>query len=229
VAVLLLVGAVVAGQRTDEPGRDLAPLVPIAQKRIVDYRYYGGPQANSFVLSPDGKLAVGSTGGNTLMVYDLSRSSRANYGRTIQVDNPNFYRPVLAFTGDGKTLVGMSNNYPDLNLHFWDVATGKEIRQIDNDQPFGSLALSPDSRLLAVASNQGQGVEIWDAATTEEVARFPGQVNQVFQAVAFSPDGRMLAAGTTDVVHVWEVASGKERTLLRLSPGQPSQIGRAHV
>ena len=210
----------------DEPGRDLVPVMPIGQSRLFDPRYYAGPQENPFALSPDGKYAVGTSGGSQLMVYELNKSPlNRQQGRLLQTDNPNFYRPALAFAPDGKTLAGMSNNFPDLNLHFWDVTTGREIRQIDNDQPFQGLAMSPDGKLLALGTNQR--VEIWDAATGDDVRMLQGtqgSPNNMYQALAFSGDGRMLAAGTNDAIRVWEVASGQERVLLRLGGPQTPNV-----
>jgi WD40 repeat protein len=182
---VLVLGTAAAALAQDDAGQDLAPLVPVAQKRIQDAnRYYGGPQGNAFFLAPDGKHAVTSMGGNGLLVYDLSKSQPRG-GRQLQTENLNFYNPALAFMPDGKTLVGMSSNYPDFNIHFWDIESGKETRQIDNDMQFGGLAVSPDGKQLALGTNQH--VEIWDLATTDEVRNFPGVANQnqFFRHLAF--------------------------------------------
>jgi hypothetical protein len=213
-------GLAVAGE---ERGGDLVPAVPVAQKRLFDFRYYGGPGMNNpLVLSPDGKYAVGTPGGNQLMVYELSRKApRNNMGRPLLVENANFFRAAVAFLPDSKTVVAMSSNFPDMTLHFFDVATGKETRQIDNDQQFQGLAMSPDGKLLALGSNPR--VEIWDAATTDEVRTLTSQPNHFYQVLAFSADSRMLAAapGNTDQIEIWEVASGRVRRTLRLS-AQPT-------
>jgi hypothetical protein len=218
-AVLLLVVGVSLTRADEDLARDVVPIMPVAQGRIFDTRYYGGPGGNPLVLSPDGKYAVGSSGGNQLMVYELGKTPTNRPGRTLQTDNPNFYRPALAFTSDGKTLVGMSNNYPDLNLRFWDIASGKETRQIDNDQPFNSLAISPDGKLLALGTNQR--IEIWDAATSDDVRTLPGPQNTYYQVLTFSRDGRMLAGATNQAIQVWEMATGQERAVLRLSTANP--------
>jgi hypothetical protein len=134
--------------------------------------------------------------------------------------NSNFYRATFAFLPDGKTVAGLSNNYPDQNLHFWDITTGKETRQIDNDQPFNSMAISPDGTLVALGSNQR--VEVWDLASGDDVKAFPGPQNIFFQALAFSADGRVLAAASSDAIRVWEMASGQERLTIRLRATPPA-------
>src|SRR5262245_44364477 len=57
----------------EEPVADLAPITPVAQTKIIDYRYYSGPSSSAFRLSPDGKHAVGSGGGNQLLIYNTAR------------------------------------------------------------------------------------------------------------------------------------------------------------
>lgn len=219
-ALTALALATAAPARADEePAVDLAPVTPISQTRIIDYRYYSGPTGNAYRLSPDGKFAVGTGGGNQLLVYDASRGPVNRQPRILSTDNPNFYNPSIAFTPDGKTLLGMSNNYPDFNVHFWDIASGKSIRQIDNDQQFNSLAMSPDGRLLALGTSQR--VEIWDAKTADDVRTLTGPQNVFYQALSFSPDGRMLAGGANTSIQVWEVATGRERLVVQLGSPQP--------
>ena len=223
VVFIAFVGAIEADE---EPVRDIVPIMPIGQVRLFDTRYYGGSQDAPFALSPDGKYAVGNAGSNQLMVYELGKSiQNRQQGRPLQTDNPNFYRPALAFAPDAKTLAGMSNNFPDMNVHFWDVTTGREIRQIDNDQPFQSLALSPDGKLLALGTSQR--VEIWDAQTADDVRTLtggaPGSPGYAYQALAFSADGRMLAGGSMDTIRVWEIASGQERVMVKLGGAVSAQ------
>lgn len=203
----------------EEPVGDLAPVTPVGQTRLIDYRFYSGPSASSYRLSPDGKFAVGTGNGNQLLIYDASRGPVNRQPRILHTENPNFYNPAVTFSADGKTLVAMSNNYPDFNVHFWDLASGKSIRQIDNDQQFNSLAMSPDGKLLALGTSQR--VEIWDAKSTDDVRILSGPQNAFYQALAFSIDGRMLAGGANDMIQVWEVGSGRERMTIRLGSPQP--------
>jgi WD40 repeat protein len=60
----------------------------------------------------------------------------------------------------------------------------------------GSMEFSPDGSLLAVGSEGGGGVSVWNTATGKLLfnsGRLPGD----FWNVAFSPDGRRLVASTT--------------------------------
>src|SRR5439155_10894045 len=75
----------------------------------------------------------------------------------------------VAFARDGKTLVSFGN---DRKLRFWDLATGKQTRQIMLDVQAKDAngrhrtVLSPDGALLAVG-DQGD-VTLYDTATGKE-------------------------------------------------------------
>jgi WD40 repeat protein len=197
-----------AGGDTD--GADpLRPVPPIGQARVTDFRNYG-MGSGSFALSPDGKtLAVAMH--NQLVLFDLSSSTHASQGRNIGLNQMYFMDSAIAFSANGKLLAGIgAQHQEDQTVHFFDVQTGKGGRQLDNDQHFFSLAFSPDGKLLALGGQQQ--VEVWDAASGDEVRILAGDANDVQRALAFSPDGKMLAtAGSGSVIQLWEIASGKER------------------
>jgi RNA polymerase sigma factor (sigma-70 family) len=75
----------------------------------------------------------------------------------------------------------------------------------------GSLAFSPDGKILAARSQDGT-IVLWDAPTGKELQRFRGPPGLLDSGslIAFSPDSRILAA-PADASHVslWEVAKGK--------------------
>jgi WD40 repeat protein len=124
---------------------------------------------------------------------------------------------ALAFTPDGRTLVGMEENSI---LYFWEAASG----QIRRRKPLHEgprhdfnarqdMALSPDGRLLATADRQHR-VCVWDPESLRLLHRFAGHRNTVY-SLAFSPDGRKLASASSDTtVLVWDVSG--------LAPGRPS-------
>src|SRR5262249_13463546 len=144
--------------------------------------------------------------------------------RTVFLENFFFSNSPLAFLPDGKTVAGLpAQHVDDAAVRFWDVGTGKEVRQIDNDQPFFGLAVSPDGKVLALGTQQR--VELWDAASGEEVRVLHGPNPSNFRALPFAPRVKMLAtAGAGPAIQLWEVASGKERHQFRLAAESPAVV-----
>src|SRR5262249_20154944 len=102
---------------------------------------------------------------------------------------------AMVFSPDGKTLaVSIGNS--DRNIRFWDVVTGKRIREFSMPEVTArQLAYSPDGKTLAVGENderrwgaRAPRVRLLDAVTGREVRKFelPGAAEQV----SFSADGK---------------------------------------
>lgn len=56
--------------------------------------------------------------------------------------------------------------------------------------------LSPDSEVLATVNRSSGAVQLWDAATGQQIGGPMGGIGSA--GVAFSPDGRTLAIASTD-------------------------------
>ena len=76
---------------------------------------------------------------------------------------------------------------------------------------------SPDGRLLVVYPGHAAGGFIWDVEGDRTIVTFPCPVN----SFAFSADSRQAAIGETATVHLFDLASGRER--LAFSTGFGSQ------
>lgn len=67
-----------------------------------------------------------------------------------------------------------------------------------------SVALSPDERRLAIATNRGE-IQIWDTENWQELFRLRGHTDRI-RCLAFSPGGKRLASGDwVGNVRVWEL------------------------
>jgi WD40 repeat protein len=111
----------------------------------------------------------------------------------------------MAFSPDGQTLV--STDWRG-RIDLWDVASGKELRQIAEDQTSSRAAFAADGRTLASAGVSDNAIRLWDVTTGKELRHFPSDSTGLF---AISPDGNILASATNDKkIRLWEVATGKE-------------------
>jgi hypothetical protein len=212
----------------EEPAEDLHPLDPVSRAIFSGNQQFhmmsGG--VSSQVFSADGKTLFMS-GHMGLTIWDLA-GSKPGQPRTLRLDNFFPHNATLALSADGKTAAALSmmGGNQDMPIRFFDTATGKETRQIENDQQINGLSFSPDGRFLAVSTYPR--IELWDAANGDEVRVFTTEANTFYRLLVFSPDGKMLAAVAqfnrfpqpaepSTVIQIWETASGKERMRVRLA------------
>jgi WD40 repeat protein len=166
-------------------------------------------------FSPDGKLLAAS-GAKDLTLYDATSGRRVREF-TLGTPAENFAHLSLTFTRDGKTLIGFSK----YGFTFWNVATGKISRTVKKE--FGDVkdslysvdnaALSPDGKLLVVATSYPGGVSVLNSATGATLYSLK-DVNRQFD---ISPDGKYLITSYGfDDVTLSNLMTGKQvRTIKR--------------
>jgi WD40 repeat protein len=160
---------------------------------------------SSLAFSPDGKMLAASSKENKLIrlvevatkkiVHDITLPTKSEQGV-----------PIL-FTPDGKTLI---SGHSDGMVRFWNVKSGTKVREFRAySQIIITLALSPDGRTLATASNSNaeNGVRLWETATGKRLVPFPGPQQRI-SFLVFSPDSKLVATASSGV-HVWEASNGK--------------------
>src|SRR5262249_16381932 len=76
-----------------------------------------------------------------------------------------------------------------------------------------AIAVSPDGKVLASAKLDEQFIQVWDISTRRQLHQFPKRVGPAL--LAFSPDGRVLAGACGQEIGLWDVASGRQRFLLK--------------
>jgi WD40 repeat protein/serine/threonine protein kinase len=116
----------------------------------------------------------------------------------------------VAFSPDGRILAARCTND---TVKLWNVATGEEMRRLNNAGDVLCLSFSPDGQTLATGNWAGEA-QLWNVATGKRGLPLQGHTAEVW-SLAFSPDGRRLATGGTDQsVRLWSVSSGREESKL---------------
>jgi RNA polymerase sigma factor (sigma-70 family) len=172
--------------------------------------------ADALIFSPDGKWLVAVGYENKVWLWDLAKGEPTR----------TFPGVRAALSHDGKYLVTADWGGA---AHLCEVDTGKEVREFKGHlSGITHLLFTPDGQTLLTTGAgppigfrtggeqwDKQAIWLWDIATGKVRLRFGGEFRP--GSVAISPDGRTLsttAAFRDDGVHLWELASGKERAVL---------------
>jgi WD40 repeat protein len=182
--------------------------------------------ASGTVFHPDGHTLIVWCNNHTAHVWDLKTSRKLRQfefadvppsgDKITQMFTPlppsgkggrTGYAYAAALSPDGRYIAyGSLWNY--LAIH--DVLTGKTVRLIDKLAPdgAGTLAFSPDGRMLAWSGWQQPAIHLLELATGKERHRFAGHLGRV-ASLTFSPDGQTLISGSEDTTAMaWDL-SGK--------------------
>jgi WD40 repeat protein len=130
----------------------------------------------------------------------------------------------VVFTSDGTSLASVTsapagwrqvgiqagiqpapNNGPKTTVHYWNVLSGKPLRQLTLDKNVLAFALSPDDRNLATL-NSDNTISLWEVASGKERCQFKGSGS----VLTFAGDGHTLAVASADrKITVYDVRTGK--------------------
>ncbi len=173
-------------------------------RRFPSDAYFG---AISF--SSDGKRLAASSGIGTIRMWETAT------GRVLPGSADPFLDAAydLRFSRDGRRLLGRAG------IHFaWETSSGRELRRFPRvSDRYWTATLSPDESLIATADKDT--VRLWDAKEGHAIRAFTSN-DKWIRHLVFTPDGhRLVSTGSGGVLHVWDVASGKE---LRTMPCVPS-------
>jgi WD40 repeat protein len=158
------------------------------------------------VFSPDGQTLATADDRGTVQFWHTDTGQAK-----ITLGSARFGLFRLAFSPDGKTLAvgGQDAEFESgrpvpIGGWLYDTSSGQLKATLRNTHMVRALAFSPDGRLLATGSENGE-VILWDAAGGRRLAQLPGHQWYV-DALAFSPDGASLATGGLDkTVRLWDV------------------------
>ncbi len=156
-------------------------------------------------FSPDGRHLASASEDGMVQVWDATRLSEAQKGRTLWPKSVMRELPKIAFSPNSKRLAS-GDGFNDVVV--LDVETG--ALALPRLQGHGDMvicvAFSPNEKFLASAGADNT-VRLWDARTGKLLRTYFGHTG-VINAVAFSPDSRILASGGQDqTIKLWRVES----------------------
>ncbi len=169
------------------------------------------------LFSPDGRhLAAWSPAG--------ARVWRLETGEILVSINDNV--SDLLFAAGGRVFVAIvTRGAVAHEIRFHDLShPERPPRVFPGSEISRRLAVSPDGRLVAAATDAGR-LLLFDAARMDQTDSIRAHLNAAF-SVAFSPDGRRLitSSGVREAIKVWD--AGTRQELLTL-PGAGSFLSRA--
>jgi WD40 repeat protein len=137
--------------------------------------------ANTVAFSPDGRSLAAGTSDASVLVWNLAT-------RALTATLPQA-QPVTSVTWDGPGLIGSGD--ADGTVSVWMVPPPV----LPAGDQSTSVVYSPDGRTLAVG---GHDVQLWGAASREQIVTRSLADGTFVNALAYSPDGRVIAAAYTD-------------------------------
>ena len=181
-------------------------------------RQGGSPVVTSVAFSPDSEQLAASCGDGTVKMWD------ANSGQELRTFQAHTYSAnAVRFKADGTWLAtaGLTESQvvgqlsPEVKL--WNSGSGQEVRTISLKFVVGIefLALSPDWKRLALASDSPGFLYMWDVGTGQKLRELRDEKRQKansarLMTMAFSPDGVHVALGYNDGVgELWDVNTGR--------------------
>ena len=169
------------------------------------------------LFTPDGKTIITANSSSAVILRDGITGAVL---RSLKIDQGTV--AGLALSADGKTLaVACSLG----SVQLWSLPEGKALTNPRGHQgSVEAVAFTADGKTLASAG--ADGIRLWDVAGGKELKSIP-VTDARLTSLAFSPNGKTLvSAGTcisrqaglpiidSDLVRLWDVASGKQTVRL---------------
>ncbi len=163
------------------------------------------PLAQPLAFTPDARHLAAPCFDGKLRLWNAAT------GKLVRVfDEDATALQFLAFSGDGKKLVGIGKG-----TTVWDVETGQVTRHIENEvEPEWVIpALSADGKVLAIGDRMSDFLAkiYWVDLETGKVISRSTETTTCASCLAFAPDGKTMAylEGLCCDIIRWDVATGK--------------------
>lgn len=189
--------------RTDYYGDPLPPGV-LARMGSVQLRHYNARIA----FAADGKTLLSASG--TVRFWDMAsgRQLRQTRLRLSKDYSQNANGWILELAPDGKLAAVWFGG----EVHLCDTVTGAEVRRLEIPGMYQrELAFSADGkRIVALIGNRDEhALRVWETATGK--VRLALERLKPALSLRLSADGKVLGYYTDDQIHLWDIATRRER------------------
>ncbi len=162
-------------------------------------------EVRALAISANGKqLAVNGKQGD-LIVWDL----RTGVPTSVLFGHQSSVRSATFSKGGAELISGDADGH----LKRWDAKQGQLIAARRVESGIDSIRVSPDDKLIAVGTRNGD-IVLWDTRLTRQLARFSGSRARVM-SVAFVSNQELASGSADGVIRVWNIETKRER--IRLS------------
>jgi len=155
----------------------------------------------SVVFSPDGKLALCSSGYKNIKLWHIET------GKCIYALGEYTVRASsVYFSPNGKQAL---TGGKDKTAKLWDVDTGKCIRTFkSHNDDIRCVSLSPDGKIALTGSrDRDRTVKVWNVMSGKCIGVLKGSIND-YTSICFSADGKMaLSGGSSGYLMLWNLSS----------------------
>jgi WD40 repeat protein len=173
-------------------------------------------------FSPDGKRALSCHPDQRVRIWNLDNFKKGAEHKILPGHAP---LPLAAFSPDGNSVV--TYGLGGATVWLWDVAQGKQVRQLAATAGVHSLRFLDAERILWSGNvSNDANIHINEVKTGKELLPPHGHLNGV-TSVALSHDGKTIASGSYDLtVRLWGLTPGSgEATTAK----ERSKISAGHV
>ena len=113
----------------------------------------------------------------------------------------------LSFLPDSRFIIA---NYIDKTVRLWDIELGRVLRSFGPlNESFQSTAVSPDSKIVAVASYDQKTIDFWNLATGKGLGSLQikrsGASIEFIPVIEFSPDGSLMLFVAGNSIELWDL------------------------
>ena len=205
-------------------------LYDIAADKFVDRFPTSKGSAEDLAFTGDGKkLVTSDRHPGTVRIWDFegAKEERSFPIAMKPLKEKPYSVSRTLLSPDGKTAVVTYEEHsiidrfglrgPPQHIRLWDVATGKELPELNGGHPVDK-AFSSDGRLVLLF-----GGVVWEIATGKQVATLARDL--YIRNAAFSRDGRLLATtGPGDAIQLWDTATWTKRNEYQGHRDQPTAL-----